>query len=148
MREILAAVMIWLGAGMAVADVTLWSSTEAQAALARDEIVLIDIRRPEEWQATGVAKGAWPLDMRTEEFGQQLGAILDRNPSRRLALICATGVRSAYVAKLLDNHGIDVIDVSEGMMGSIKGPGWVRRGLPVLSAFEASKSIPKYLSTR
>lgn len=132
----------------ALAEVARLSAAQAHEAMQENSMIVLDIRRPEEWQATGVAKGAWPLDMRDADFGARLGAIIDRNPSRRLALICATGVRSAYVAKILDANGIEVFDISEGMMGSIKGQGWLRRGLPVTPAGMALEAIPKDLRSR
>lgn len=121
----------------------------AQAAMdgmARGELILIDIRRPEEWQQTGVAKGAWPLDMTARDFGPKLLAVLERNPNRKIAIICRTGNRSNYLRGVLAKNGIKgVLDVAEGMAGGPRGKGWIPSGLPVVSGAEAVEALPQDL---
>jgi rhodanese-related sulfurtransferase len=105
---------------------------EARAAVVAGQAVLIDIRRPDEWSATGIAASAKPIDMRKRDFGQRLKAIIDQNPGKRIALICHSGVRSANLAAQLeaaDHKGI--VNVVGGMAGSGDEPGWVARGLPL-----------------
>ncbi len=100
---------------------------------AAGEIVLIDIRRPEEWGATGSGEGAVRLDMRRSDFLEQVLQLVDGDPSRPVAVICARGNRSAWLSSKMAEVGFtSVIDVSEGMMGSDAGPGWLARGLPVV----------------
>lgn len=97
-------------------------------------ILLIDIRRPEEWAATGSGQGAHRLDMRREDFIDALSSLAGGDRSRPIALICARGVRSARMAKLLTESGFSrIINVPEGMLGSSDGPGWIARGLPVVT---------------
>jgi rhodanese-related sulfurtransferase len=99
------------------------------------EITLIDIRRPDEWQATGTAKGAHRLDLRNPGFIDALSAIVAGDRTRPIALICARGVRSARIANLLTENGFaSIIDVPEGMLGSSAGPGWIARGLPLTTS--------------
>ena len=121
----------------------------AQAALdgvAAGELILIDIRRPEEWQQTGVAKGAWPLDMTARDFGPKFLAVLERNPNRKVAIICRTGNRSNYLMGVLAKNGITgVLDVAEGMAGGPRGKGWIPSGLPVVSGAEAVETLPQDL---
>ena len=103
----------------------------AYAAAIEGRITLIDIRRPDEWAATGIAQGAIPLDMRDPEFAQKLLALVP-DPNARIALICARGVRSRHLAGQLTEAGFtNIIDVPEGMLGSGAGPGWLAAGLPV-----------------
>lgn len=103
-------------------------------------LTLIDIRTPREWQATGVPEGAIPLDMRRQDFINQLQRIMAENPAAPVALICARGVRSARMARALSDAGLaGVVDVPEGMLGSTAGPGWLARGLPVLSYKETTE---------
>ena len=98
------------------------------------EILLIDIRRPDEWDATGSPKGAQRLDMRRPDFVDALDALAKGDRSRPIALICARGVRSARMANLLTKAGFaQIFDVPEGMLGSSEGPGWITRGLPVVT---------------
>ena len=95
-------------------------------------LVLVDIRRPDEWARTGIAEGALALDMRRADFAEALTAALGGNRSAPVAVICARGVRSAALANRLAAAGFTaLIDVPEGMMGSRAGPGWLARGLPV-----------------
>lgn len=96
------------------------------------DILLIDIRRPDEWAATGSAQGAAQLDMRRDDFIAALDQIAGGDRRRPIALICARGVRSARTANLLAQNGFsNIIDIPEGMLGSAAGPGWIARGLPV-----------------
>lgn len=106
---------------------------EALAALRAGSVVLIDIRSPEEWAMTGLAEGAVPIDMRRPDFVEAVRDILGPQ-DRRVALICARGVRSRQMTRLLLEAGIaPIIDVPEGMLGSPAGPGWVKRDLPVVT---------------
>ncbi len=102
-----------------------------QKAVSKD-ILLVDIRTPREWRATGVGQGALPLDMRREDFVQALMQLTQGDRAAPVALICARGVRSARLSNQLAEAGFtNIIDVPEGMLGSAAGPGWVRAGLPV-----------------
>lgn len=108
------------------------SVTEARDGAVEGSVVLIDIRTPREWRATGVGEGAYPLDMRRDDFEQALDRITGGDRSAPIALICARGVRSARLSNQLTQAGFtNIIDVPEGMLGSAAGPGWVRAGLPV-----------------
>lgn len=104
---------------------------EAYAAAIEGRITLIDIRRLDEWAATGIGQGAVPIDMRDPEFTTKLRALVpDQNA--RIALICARGVRSRHLAGRPVEAGFThIIDVPEGMLGSGAGPGWLSAGLPV-----------------
>lgn len=105
---------------------------QAHAAAQQGDILLIDIRTPEEWANTGIGEGARPLDMRRPDFVAALDALAAGDRARPIALICARGVRSARVSKALTESGFShIIDVPEGMLGSFAGPGWLKRGLPV-----------------
>lgn len=95
-------------------------------------LLLIDIRRPDEWQASGSAAPAKRLDMRREDFTDALLTLAKGNRDAPIAVICARGVRSARLAERLRLAGFTrVSDVAEGMFGSRAGPGWIARGLPV-----------------
>ncbi|MFK7744900.1 MAG: rhodanese-like domain-containing protein [Roseobacter sp.] len=114
-------------------DATLSPPDVHKAAKAGD-IVLIDIRRPDEWVRTGVGEGAYALDMRRQDFEAELLKLNGGDTSRPVALICARGVRSRRMSERLAAAGFTrIIDVPEGMLGSGAGPGWLKRGLPVVS---------------
>jgi rhodanese-related sulfurtransferase len=110
----------------------------AHARAASGEVLLVDIRRPEEWQATGIGAPALALDMRRPDFTRALAEAAGGDPDRPIALICARGVRSARLAASLAEAGFtQIIDVPEGMMGSGAGPGWIAAGLPLRAATDA-----------
>jgi len=83
------------------------------------ELVLIDVRRPSEWRSSGIASVAVPLSMHEEGFLEGLAKIRLENAGKTIALICATGGRTAFLQKELAKRGLQsVIDVSEGMFGN------------------------------
>lgn len=76
-----------------------------------DEVLLVDIRRPDEWRETGVVPGALPLTFfdrdGTYDAVAWLAALDERLESSDspVVLICRSGVRSARVAQWLDERG-------------------------------------------
>jgi len=110
------------------------TAPEAHQKVVAGEITLIDIRRPDEWARTGSGEGAHRIDLRVDDFADQVLAAAGGDPNAPVALICARGVRSARVSNQLISAGFtNIIDVPEGMLGSAAGPGWLKRGLPVVT---------------
>lgn len=112
------------------------SAVEAYRQVENGSLLLIDVRSPDEWSATGVARRALRLSIENafddDDFVQQVLAILWGDRSRPLAIICASGQRSLRVWNLLVANGFSrVLDVAEGMTGSEHGRGWIASGLPV-----------------
>ncbi len=124
------------------------SAKEASRAVAAGEIVLIDIRTPKEWAESGVAKGAWPIDMVSRDFGTRIQALLKAEANKPIAIICATGGRTLFLQNIISQNGLgEVWDVGEGMYGSRHGQGWLKEKLPLVSAEEALEGLPAaYLS--
>lgn len=115
------------------------SVNDAYTRAAEGDIILIDIRRPDEWKKTGVGEGAQPLDMRRDDFVEELIRIVGGDRDAKIALICARGVRSAKMGKRLSAAGFTrIIDVPEGMLGSRAGPGWLASDLPTRAYSEGS----------
>jgi rhodanese-related sulfurtransferase len=105
---------------------------EAHQHATAQEILLIDIRRPDEWDLTGIGQGAVPLDMRRDDFTSALRELAGDDLGRPIALICARGVRSRrQSAQMIEAGFTQIIDIPEGMLGSGSGPGWLARGLPI-----------------
>ncbi|MEM7440321.1 MAG: rhodanese-like domain-containing protein [Pseudomonadota bacterium] len=112
-------------------DVRLLTPPEALAEVRAGKLLLVDVRRPDEWSRTGIAEGAVPIDLRRDDFIEAVRAAR-ANPQQPIAVICARGVRSARMTRALTEAGITpLVDVPEGMLGSRAGPGWLERGLPV-----------------
>ena len=106
---------------------------DAHAKAVAGEIILVDIRRPDEWKKTGSGEGAHRIDLRVPDFAERVKAAAGGNVDAPIALICARGVRSARTSNQLLNAGFtNIIDVPEGMLGSAAGPGWLNRGLPLV----------------
>ena len=130
MRMLIALLMV-LGLGNAAQAAELMGAAEARSAALAGEIVLVDIRTPEEWAKTGVADVAHPLNMRGQGFVARLKKLMDANAGKTLAVICATGGRSTFLTEALRQRGLSIVNVREGMLGSNDGPGWLKRSLPV-----------------
>jgi len=121
----------WFNVNAQITDAAL-SVQDAHAKSVAGDIVLIDIRRPDEWSRTGIGEGARPLDMRRDDFTDELLKITAGRTDTPVALICARGVRSRKMSARLTEAGFtQIIDVPEGMLGSGAGPGWLRSKLPV-----------------
>ncbi len=113
-----------------VADAVM-TPPELLEAVRRGDVLLVDVRRPDEWRATGIAEGAVPIDLRRSDFIEAVVAARTSD-TMPVVVICARGVRSRRMTRRLTRAGVvPIIDVPEGMMGSSAGPGWIRRGLPV-----------------
>ena len=127
----LALAFVFHAGAIAFAAQTL-SAPEALAKAEAGELLLIDIRRPSEWRESGIASVATPLSMHENGFIEGLEKIRAANPGKEIALICATGGRSAFLQKELTKRGLGAtVDVSEGMFGNGNAPGWLKRGLPL-----------------
>ncbi|MEP5728232.1 MAG: rhodanese-like domain-containing protein [Sulfitobacter sp.] len=106
---------------------------QAHALATSNKIILVDVRRPDEWATTGSGEGAHRLDLRRKDFVTAIDALVSGDKSAPIALICARGVRSNRTSKRLKKAGFtNIIDVPEGMLGSRSGPGWIKRNLPVV----------------
>ena len=114
-------------------EATTLTPVEAHAAANRGDILLVDVRRPDEWEDTGVGAGATPIDLRDDDFIEAVRTA-QRDSTQPVALICARGVRSARTTQRLVAAGFtSIIDVPEGMLGSRAGPGWLARDLPIVT---------------
>ena len=112
------------------------AAPEAYAQAQAGKLTLIDIRRPDEWRQTGVAKDALQINMAhpqgTAGFVQQVTAELGGDRNAPIGLICRTGNRTTQMQQVLREAGFtQVYNIKEGMAGSAAGPGWIARGLPL-----------------
>lgn len=112
----------------------LLSPRDAHERSTAGDLLLVDIRSIEEWKKTGIAANARPLTMHQSATGflNALDALTGKDKNRPIALICATGGRSAFLLRYLKKQGYtQVFDVGAGMLGSRHGNGWLRAKLPV-----------------
>jgi rhodanese-related sulfurtransferase len=110
---------------------------EARTLAERGELTIIDIRLPVEWERTGLPEGALAISLQDRtlqpraDFVDDVLRALAADPHRPIALICASGHRSALAQQLLADSGFSQVhDISEGMVGGDYGPGWLARALP------------------
>jgi rhodanese-related sulfurtransferase len=109
------------------------SPQDVLSAVREGRVLLVDIRRPDEWKQTGVPEGAVAIDLRRPDFVDAVQQARS-DTAQPVAVICARGVRSRRLtAQLIDAGITPIIDVPEGMLGSFAGPGWLKRGLPVVA---------------
>jgi len=104
------------------------SPADASAAHQRKELVLIDVRQPQEWQS-GVASGA--LLIALSELPSRIEDLPQGQP---LAFLCRSGHRSSVAARQARRHGFEVLSVSGGMTA------WQRAGLPTTAVPRNSRA--------
>lgn len=136
MPKVFTAVLLFLGlvlsAHAAAGEPRRITVQQAHDMAASGDILLVDVRSPVEWRETGLAKGAHAISMHLPDFMQRLEALTGGDKSTPLALICARGARSGVMSGELVRRGYrDIIDVPEGMLGSARGPGWLKAQLPI-----------------
>ncbi len=90
-----------------------------------------------------MAVGAWLISMHESGFAERLFTARELAAGRTVAIICATGGRTRSVMQGLKRAGYTgFADVSEGMLGSSSGPGWIAAGLPLVSMEQALGNMP------
>lgn len=117
------------------ADLTL-TPPEALSKIQAGELTLVDVRTPEEWRASGVVPNAKRIDLQDTNgmsgFVAKVLAAVNGDKTAPVAVLCRTGSRSSYAQRYLQKEGFtNVINIPEGMIGSMAGPGWIGRKLPI-----------------
>lgn len=87
----------------------------------RDDLFLLDVREPAEWQA-GHVDGATHIPM--SELGAAQGALPTDRP---ILCICRSGQRSAMVTGALERAGYDAENLEGGLLA------WVEARLPLVT---------------
>ncbi len=113
------------------------SADEALGRAETGEVLLIDVRSPQEWRQTGVPKGAHQVTIHDPEglagFISAVKVEVGGDVDMTIAVICAQGNRSTLAQKALTEAGFtNILNIREGMLGSPSGPGWLSRRLPVV----------------
>lgn len=96
---------------------------EAESRLLHEDILLLDVRTPEEVRE-GYIAGATFLDCYAADFDTKLG-LLSRD--KTVIIYCHTGGRSSEVAWQMSRLGFpDVLNLRGGILA------WQREGLPIV----------------
>ena len=123
----------YLVASFSFSDVVEISNAELKSLL-EQEIPLIDIRRKDEWNSTGIIENSILMTFfdkngkaNTIEWLNKLNKILDKNDP--VILICRTGRRTGIITKFLSEKvGYRIIyDVTDGISD------WIKEGNPVIN---------------
>ncbi|MFA8443922.1 rhodanese-like domain-containing protein [Yoonia sp.] len=112
-----------------------WTTQEVHDAFGRNEIVLIDVRTPQEYGFERI-EGALLAPMQAFEPDHMPG-----QTDKRIVFHCGSGVRSEKVARLCLEHGFDTVAHLKGGSGAWKECGIAYTGTDVGSG--APKSMQK-----
>jgi rhodanese-related sulfurtransferase len=109
------------------------SPPEAHRLAAAKLILLIDVRRPDEWLETGVPEHAYAVQMEHPLFMTKLESLRDADRMRPVVLICQIGIRSRTLRQKLFESGYgEVAHVRGGVVGLGAEKGWIGYGLPLV----------------
>ena len=93
------------------------NAEDAHASAKRKNAILIDVRSPDEWEATGLPAHAHPVCLQDASMVAKIHEIANEDLDRPLAVICRSGARSAQACRLLTRAGFtQVSNVKGGMM--------------------------------
>ena len=92
--------------------------------VAKDDVVLVDVRTPEEYSAGHLEGVDYNLDVRSATFFKDFKNL----PAGKLiALYCKGGGRSKQVAGVLAGNGYKVVELAVGYDGWVKAGGKVEK---------------------
>ena len=77
-------------------------------------VQLVDVRTPDEFNA-GNIPGSINIDVMTGHFADEATACLDKE--RTVAVYCRSGNRSKNAARILAEHGYQVLELGTGFRG-------------------------------
>jgi rhodanese-related sulfurtransferase len=123
---------------------TIMTVADAHAKAMSGDVVLVDIRTPEEWNVTGVPASAHAVTMHQAgpEFLAGLKQAMGGDTTRPLAIICNSGNRTSNIYADLQRAGFaNLINVAEGVGGGPFGRGWLKSGLPLRRAAAPQMSL-------
>jgi rhodanese-related sulfurtransferase len=113
---------------------TIMKAADAHAKALTGDVVLVDIRTPEEWKDTGVPASAHAVTMHQAgpAFVAGLKQAMGGDTTKPLAIICNSGNRTSNIYADLQRAGFtNLINVAEGVGGGPFGRGWLKSGLPL-----------------
>ncbi len=77
------------------------SSLDAGKKRPAGDLIIIDVRDPDEWEATGTPQGSYRIPMTDRNFIRSVEQVLLENPKAVAAISCQTGMRSKTAIKRL-----------------------------------------------
>lgn len=117
-----------LGTNTVKVNVSKITPLEANEKVSRGELILIDVREPDEWTADGSPFGCQRIALQNPYFLEEVLQSTNHNKNTKVAVCCRSGMRGDKAASLLLNAGFDdVLNVEGGMLR------WVAEDLPIVS---------------
>jgi rhodanese-related sulfurtransferase len=110
-----------------------WTPKEVKEAFARDEIVLIDVRTPQEFSFERI-DGALLAPMQAFKPNHLPG-----QSEKRIVFHCGSGVRSSKVAKQYLESGVDRVAHMKGGFGAWKAAGFEYTGTDMATGAPVKK---------
>lgn len=90
------------------------------------EAVLIDVREPDEWKATGSPQGSAQIALQNPLFVEDVLACVDHKKDSPVILCCKSGMRGEKAGQVLRARGFeDIVNVDGGMLR------WLEESLPI-----------------
>lgn len=87
--------------------------------------ILIDVRKPDEWNETGRPQGCFGITLQDANFLEQVQKLTEGDETRSIAFTCKTGGRSSEAADRAKAAGhINIANVKGGFQA------WSEAGLP------------------
>ncbi|MEM8648948.1 MAG: rhodanese-like domain-containing protein [Pseudomonadota bacterium] len=112
--------------GRGSATIPVITVTDALERTKTGDVLLIDVREPDEWRATGSPRGSLRVALQSPDFVNQIRKHSNHRKELPIALCCRSGLRGKKAAELLVQDGFDNVSNVEG--GMMK---WVSEDLPV-----------------
>ncbi|MEE9375111.1 MAG: rhodanese-like domain-containing protein [Rhizobiaceae bacterium] len=90
------------------------------------ELLIIDVRQPNEWHQTGIPAGSHGITHGAPDFVTKVKTLAANNPDCKIALSCLSGMRTKAAVKQLSDAGVtDLYIVQGGLLA------WAKYKLPL-----------------
>ena len=111
----------WQEAGKSIKSTGTMSVLELKSKLEKSELLLLDVREPNEWKEEGIIEGAKCIHF--AELADKMGSLSKDKP---IAVTCTVGNRASTAVSILEREGLtDVSNVLGGMTA------WTNLGYPI-----------------
>lgn len=97
---------------------------EFSALIENKNIVVVDVRRADEWAEGHIPQAQYNIDALQEDFSAKASEMLPQD--KTIAIYCRSGRRSKAAATQLAKQGFDVIELDGGILS------WQEKELPVV----------------
>jgi len=114
--------------GIGAPPVPAISVSEAHEGRVAGKYILVDVRAPQEWNATGRPQGAEGVALQDPNFLARITALAGEDKSAPIAMTCRSGNRSGMIVRQLRKAGFEnAINVKGGIIA------WKAAVLPLAS---------------